>query len=226
MFNIPGSRFFMESEKLKVNEIYKSIQGETSFVGLPFVLVRLTGCHLRCSYCDTEYAFYEGKEISIPEIIRTVESLNTHHVLVTGGEPLDQKQCKTLIAALLDAGHEVLVETSGAHSIRDCPRGAHYIVDVKTPSSKMTHKNYPNMVEELLPHDEVKFVIGTREDYTFSKEFVKHHDLNKICPVLFSPVFGKMEYKTLVGWILEDKLPVRFQIQLHKHVWEPTARGV
>jgi 7-carboxy-7-deazaguanine synthase len=214
----------MESATLLVNEIYKSIQGETSFVGLPFVLVRLTGCGLRCSYCDTEYAFYEGKNRLISEILHTVESLKIRHVLVTGGEPLDQKACKTLIARLLDLGHEVLVETSGTHCIRDCPRGAHYIVDVKTPSSKMAHKNYPNMVEDLSAHDELKFVIGTREDYEFSKAFVKRQPL--ICPVLFSPVFGKMEYKTLVGWILEDALNVRFQIQLHKHVWDPNLRGV
>jgi 7-carboxy-7-deazaguanine synthase len=212
---------------LKINEIFKSIQGESSFAGLPFVFVRLTGCSLRCSYCDTSYAFLEGEERTIEAILEQVSAFQCPYILVTGGEPLDQPDCRILIRELLRKKYTVLVETAGCHSIKEYPREAHYIVDIKTPSSGMSHRNYPLIPKEITKKDEIKFVLADREDYEFSKKSIRKNSLDTLCAaVLMSPVFGQLHPRTLAEWILEDNLGVRLQLQLHKMIWPPDQRGV
>lgn len=211
---------------LKVNEIFYSIQGESTFAGLPCVFIRLTYCNLRCSYCDTEYAFYEGEDLSVDQIISEVKKYNCNLVEITGGEPLLQKETFELITKLLDEGFKVLIETSGSISIDQVDKRVTIIMDLKTPSSKMMDKNYYPNIDLLKPEDEIKFVIGNREDYEWSKEIIKKFELNKKCKILMGCVFGELSNLELATWILEDKLPVRFQLQLHKYIWEPERRGV
>jgi len=217
-----------ESEKtLTVNEIYHSIQGESTWVGCPCVFVRLTFCDLRCSYCDTEYAFYEGKKQTLKEIGDAVASFNCPLVEITGGEPLLQKNVLPLMTALADAGHTVLLETSGAHDISKVDPRVHRIMDLKTPGSGEVGRNLFANIEYLGSRDEVKFVIGSREDYEWSREQVRLHRLTGRCrAVLFSPIFGRIDPRQIVEWILADKLDVRFQLQIHKFIWTPTQRGV
>ncbi|MBN2143787.1 MAG: radical SAM protein [Candidatus Aureabacteria bacterium] len=213
--------------RLKINEIFKSIQGESSFAGIPFIFIRLSGCSLRCSYCDTAYAFHEGEEKTIEEILMQISGMSCSHVLVTGGEPLDQPGCRILIKELLDHPYTVLVETAGCHLIRDYPRGAHYIVDIKTPSSNMSHKNNPALIEDISKKDEIKFVIGNREDYEFSKRFIQENQLSGRCgTILMSCVSQELEPRILAEWILADNLDVRMQLQLHKYIWPPHQKGV
>jgi 7-carboxy-7-deazaguanine synthase len=215
------------SASLTVNEIYQSIQGESSWAGLPCVFVRLTACDLRCTYCDTEYAFYEGKKRALEDVIAAVLQFDCPLVEVTGGEPLLQKAVLPLMARLSDAGKTVLVETSGAHDISKIDSRVHRIMDLKTPSSGECARNLFDNIGHLTRRDEVKFVIGSREDYEWSREQVSKFELSERCGcVLFSPVFGKINPGDIVEWILADKLPVRFQLQLHKFIWEPRARGV
>lgn len=209
-----------------VNEIFYSIQGESSYAGLPCVFVRLTGCHLRCSYCDTEYAFYEGKEMGIDEITGSVKKWNCRLVEITGGEPLLQKECIELMEKLFQEGYTVLIETSGAVSIKDVPKNVIKIVDIKCPSSGESNKNILENMQWLNPQDEIKFVIGTREDYEFAKKFMHDEEPEKKIGVLFSPVYGKLDLKTLSEWLLQDMLPVRLQTQLHKMIWGENVRGV
>ncbi len=211
---------------LKINEIFHSIQGEGTASGLPCVFIRLTYCNLRCSYCDTEYAFYEGKQMEIEKILEETEKFNCNLVEVTGGEPLVQKECVVLLEKLCNKGYEVMLETSGSLSIKDVDKRVKNIIDFKCPSSKMEKKNLFENIDYLKPIDEVKFVIGNREDYEWSKKILLDNNLDKKCEVLFSTVFEKLENRTLVEWILEDNLAVRFQTQLHKHIWEPEKRGV
>jgi len=211
---------------LKVNEIFYSIQGESSFAGLPCVFVRLTYCNLRCTYCDTEYAFYEGKDMSIDEIIEEVKKYNCNLVEVTGGEPLVQKESLELMKKLCDANFQVLLETSGSLPIEDVDKRVTIIMDLKTPSSRMMKKNLYSNIEHLKPQDEVKFVIGNREDYEWAKEIISKYNLTEKCKILMGVVFGELSNLDLASWILEDKLPVRFQMQLHKYIWEPEKRGV
>ncbi len=211
---------------LKINEIYHSIQGESTKAGLPCVFVRLTYCNLRCSYCDTEYAFYEGYDKSVEGVIEEVKKYNCNLVEVTGGEPLVQKESLDLMKRLCDEGFEVLLETGGSLPIKDVDKRVRIILDLKCPSSKMMHKNLYENIDHLKPVDEVKFVIGTREDYEWSKEQIEKYKLNKKFTVLFSVVFGELEPVTLVNWILEDKLNVRYQLQMHKFIWQPDAKGV
>jgi 7-carboxy-7-deazaguanine synthase len=211
---------------LKVNEIYKSIQGESSKAGLPCVFVRLTYCNLRCSYCDSEYAFYDGKDMSLGEIIEEVSKLDCKLVELTGGEPLFQEETIELMKRLSDEGFDVMLETSGSLPIQNVDKRVMIILDNKCPSSKMIKKNLYENFEFVKSTDEIKFVIGTREDYDWTKEIIARYDLPKKCSILFSVVFGKLEPVTLVNWILEDKLDVRFQLQLHKFIWEPNAKGV
>lgn len=211
---------------LKVNEIYYSIQGESSNAGLPCVFVRLTYCNLRCTYCDTEYAFYEGKELSIEEIIDQVKKYQCELVEVTGGEPLFQDECYELLNKLCDEGFVVLLETGGSLSIKEVNQKVKIIMDFKCPSSAMMKKNLYDNANYLKQSDEVKFVIGNREDYEWSKETIKKYKLDKKCSLLFSPVFDKIEPVSIVNWILEDKLNVRFQLQIHKFIWEPSEKGV
>jgi 7-carboxy-7-deazaguanine synthase len=212
---------------LTVNEIYHSIQGESTWAGEPCVFVRLTFCDLRCSYCDTEYAFYEGTKRTLPEIVDAVAAFQCPLVEITGGEPLLQKNVLPLMTILADAGHTVLLETSGAHDISAVDSRAHRIMDLKTPGSGESARNLFANIEHLTPRDEVKFVIGSREDYEWSREQVMRHGLAKRCrAVLFSPIFGRIDPREIVEWILADKLPVRFQLQMHKFIWTPTKRGV
>lgn len=211
---------------LKINEIYKSVQGESSKAGLPCIFIRLTYCNLRCSYCDSEYAFYDGKEMEIEEILSEIRNLDCKLVEVTGGEPLFQNECVELMKRLCDEGYEVMVETGGSLPIKDIDKRVMVILDLKTPSSKMMKKNLFENVEYIKPIDEIKFVIGSREDYDWSKEIVAKYNLYAKCSILFSTVFGKLEPVTLVNWILEDKLNVRFQLQMHKYIWDPKEKGV
>ena len=211
---------------IKVNEIYFSIQGESSKAGLPCVFIRLTYCNLRCNYCDTEYAFYEGKNFTVDQILSEVNKYGCKLVEVTGGEPLFQNECFELMKRLSEEGFEVLLETSGSLPIKDVDERVKIIMDLKCPSSGMLKKNFYENINHLKLKDEVKFVIGNREDYDWAKEILRQYNLTSKCPVLFSVVFGKLEPVTLVEWILADKLDVRFQLQMHKFIWEPNAKGV
>ena len=211
---------------LKINEIYYSIQGEGTKAGLPCVFVRLTFCNLRCTYCDTEYAFYEGKDLSIGDIIQEVRAYNCSLVELTGGEPLFQEESFALMKQLADCGFKVLLETGGSLPIKNIDPMVKIIMDLKTPSSGMSKKNMYENISCLKKGDEVKFVIGSREDYLWSKDIIKKYDLDNKTEILFSVVFGKLLPVELVSWILEDKLNVRFQLQLHKFIWKPQERGV
>jgi len=217
----------MESTVLKINEIFYSIQGESTKAGLPCVFVRLTYCNIRCVYCDTEYAFYEGVDRTIDDIVDEVESFGCKLVEITGGEPLVQENVHILMKKLCDLGHEVLIETGGSLPIDNIDKRVKIIMDLKTPYSKMEKKNRYENIQYLKPTDEIKFVIGSREDYDWVKELLKKYDLlNKVEQVLFSPVFDKVENIELAEWILQDKLNVRFQLQMHKYIWHPETRGV
>ena len=211
---------------LKINEIYYSVQGESTKAGLPCVFIRLTYCNLRCSYCDTEYAFYEGYDSSVNEVINEVAKYNCKLVEVTGGEPLVQKETIELMKRLCDDGYELMIETGGSLSIENIDERVKIIMDLKCPSSNMVKKNLYENINYLKPIDEVKFVIGTREDYEWTKDILNQYKLSEKCEILFSVVFGELEPLTLVNWILEDKLNVRFQLQMHKFIWSPQERGV
>jgi len=213
---------------LKVNEIFHSIQGESSYAGRRCVFIRLTGCNLRCSYCDTKYAYKGGKELAIKEIVDQVTSHQCPLVEVTGGEPLIQKETPHLIHRLLDKGYEVLLETNGSQDISQVDDRCVKIVDIKCPSSGESEQNDLGNLDRLVGHDEVKFVIGDRNDFSAAKEILdaRTPDFCKQHPVHFSPVFGQIEPKILAGWILKDRLNVRLQLQLHKLVWPSDQRGV
>jgi len=211
---------------LKVNEIYFSIQGESSKAGLPCVFVRLTYCNLRCVYCDTEYAFYAGEDYSINSILSEVKKYNCRLVELTGGEPLVQTQSLDLMKKLCDEGYEVMLETGGSLSIKDVDPRVMIIMDLKCPSSGMMKKNFYENIDYLKPTDELKFVIGSREDYDWMKEIIKKYKPGKRFKILVSVVFDELEPVTLVEWVLQDKLNVRFQLQMHKFIWDPAAKGV
>lgn len=204
---------------LRITEIFYSLQGETRTVGLPTVFVRLTGCPLRCQYCDTAYAFKGGQTKSIDSILNEVESYKARYVTVTGGEPLAQPECLQLLLALCDRGYEVSLETSGALDISAVDHRVIKVVDFKTPGSNEFEKNRYENINSLNDSDQVKFVICDRDDYDWAKAMMKEHDLTKRCDVLFSPSYQQLSNITLADWILEDKLPVRFQLQMHKYVW-------
>ena len=217
----------MRSPVLKINEIFHSIQGESTKAGLPCVFVRLTYCNIRCVYCDTEYAFYEGVDRSIDDIVDEVKSFNCRLVEITGGEPLVQENVHILIKELCDLGYEVLIETGGSLPIENIDKRVKVIMDLKTPYSRMEKKNRYENIQHLKSTDEVKFVIGSREDYEWVKDIILTYDLlNKVEQVLLSPVFDKVENIQLAEWILQDKLNVRFQLQMHKYIWHPETRGV
>jgi len=211
---------------LKINEIFYSIQGESSHAGLPCVFVRLTYCNLRCVYCDTEYAFYEGKDIGLDEIISQVNKYECKLVEITGGEPLMQDEVHDLMTRLCDLGFKVMIETGGSLPIEKVDKRIKIIMDLKTPYSKMEHKNLYENINFLKPEDEVKFVIGNKTDYEWSKNIIVKYGLDKKVSVLMSPVFGLIENIDLASWILQDKLNIRFQVQLHKYIWSPETRGV
>ncbi|MCP4725787.1 MAG: radical SAM protein [bacterium] len=212
---------------MRVNEIYLSIQGESSYMGRPCVLVRLTGCDLRCTYCDTEYAFTEGEEVSSDEMFSIVEKLGVNLVEITGGEPLLQKDVFPFIDKLVDSGFEVLVETSGCVPVKKLNKDAVKIMDIKCPSSGESAKNDWRNLDYLQPHDEIKFVIGDREDYDYALRIMDKCGLEgKVKEILMSPIQGKIENSDLAEWIIEDKRDVRMQLQLHKFIWPPGKRGV
>lgn len=225
---IPGYFAVVDNDAntLVVNEIYLSLQGESTYAGLPCIFVRLTGCNLRCVWCDTAYAFYEGQKRSVDDVVDEVLSHQTPLVEITGGEPLLQRGCATLAARLLEAGQMVLVETSGAQPIDLLPDGAIRIMDLKCPGSGECEKNDWANITKLTSQDEVKFVIGDRSDYEWARDVVRKHRLPERCAVLFSSVFGQLDPEDLTSWILADHLPVRMQLQMHKYIWSPTARGV
>ncbi|MDI9238879.1 7-carboxy-7-deazaguanine synthase QueE [Lysobacter sp. LF1] len=206
-------------ERLRITEIFLSLQGEARSIGWPTVFVRLTGCPLRCQYCDTAYAFHGGEWRQIDDILAEVASHGARHVCVTGGEPLAQKRCIGLLRQLCDAGYEVSLETSGAIDIAEVDQRVSRVLDIKTPDSMEVHRNLWSNLPLLTPHDQVKFVICSREDYDWAKDIVAQHRLTDVCDVLFSPSFTQIKPSDLADWIVADKLPVRFQLQLHKILW-------
>jgi 7-carboxy-7-deazaguanine synthase len=220
--------FFVDGKlRLKINEIYLSVQGESTWAGLPCVFVRLTACDLRCSYCDTEYAFYEGAMRSLDDIFAEVLAFDCPLVEITGGEPLLQKNVHPLMTALCNADRTVLIETSGAHDISRIDPRVHRIMDLKTPSSGESGRNLYANIAFLNHGDEVKFVIGSREDYEWSREQIERHELaERVRAVLLSPILGVIEPRQIVEWMLEDRLRARLQLQIHKFIWESRARGV
>ncbi len=212
--------------RLRVNEIFHSIQGESTFAGRPCVLVRLTGCQMRCHWCDTAYAFYEGQWMSQPEVLAAVAAFECPLVELTGGEPLLQPGARPLLTALADAGYEVLLETGGGLDIADIDPRVHRIVDVKCPGSgEVLHNHWPNL-DQLTQRDELKFVLADEADYLWARDLVRARRLAERCAVHFSPVHGQLDRQSLARWILHDRLPVRLQLQLHKFIWDPQQRGV
>jgi len=216
----------MPRNTLIVNEIFHSIQGESSRVGLPCAFVRLTGCPLRCNWCDTEYAFTEGRPMSRTEILERVAAFDCALVEVTGGEPLAQPGTPQLLTDLCDAGYDVLLETAGSHDIASLDPRVIRIVDLKCPGSGEEHNNLWSNLEHLRPDDEIKFVIADRADYEWTQTIIRRYDLSARCAVLVSPVFDSLAPVDLVDWVLRDRLPVRVQVQLHKIVWDPQTRAV
>ena len=210
---------------LKINEIFYSIQGESSFNGMPCIFIRLTYCNLRCSYCDTEYAFYEGKDMSIQDIIHEIQQYDCKLVEVTGGEPLMKEECINLMQTLLNENYQVMLETGGSLPLNKIPKKVIKIVDFKCPSSNMAKKNDWTIIKDLNSKDEVKFVIGDKDDYEWTKKKINEYNLNDK-KILFSPVHDILDPKMLSDWILKDNLKVRLQMQLHKYIWSPDTKGV
>jgi 7-carboxy-7-deazaguanine synthase len=205
--------------RLRLTEVFLSIQGESTRVGLPTVFVRLTGCPLRCTWCDTAYAFSGGESVSVDQILDQVVAYGVGHVCVTGGEPLAQKACLPLLAALCDAGYSVSLETSGALDIAEVDRRVSRIVDLKAPGSGEAARNRWENLALLTPHDELKIVLADAADYAWAKARIEEYGLAGRCPLLLSPVQDQLPPATLAEWILRDRLPVRFQLQLHKVLW-------
>ena len=212
-----------KSERLRINEIFHSLQGEADAVGFPTVFVRLTGCPLRCGYCDTEYAFHNGDWFELDAILDTVRGYGARHVCVTGGEPLAQPNCLKLLQRLCDAGFKVSLETSGALDIAAVDARVSRVVDVKTPGSGESARNRIENFDLLTLRDQLKFVICSRDDYDWSKAFMQEHGLPDRCRLLFSPSYHDVSPTDLADWILADRLPVRFQLQLHKVLWGDVA---
>ncbi len=214
----------MDEARLRITEIFYSLQGESRSVGFPTVFVRLTGCPLRCSYCDTEYAFSGGEWMGLEQVLEQVAGYGAHHVCVTGGEPLAQRACLALLTRLCDAGYEVSLETSGALDVAAVDGRVSKVMDLKTPASGEAAKNRYENIAWLTAHDQVKLVLCDRADYDWACEIIRRQELAARCEVLLSPCHGRLEPAQLAEWILQDRLPVRFQLQLHKILWGE-ARG-
>ena len=213
-------------DTLIINEIFFSIQGESTRIGLPCVFVRLTSCDLRCAWCDTAYAFNEGTEMSIDVIFKKVEEYKCKLVEITGGEPLLQANVHLLMKRLCDESYDVMIETGGHRDISGVDPRVKRIMDIKCPGSLMENRNRWKNIESLSARDEVKFVIANETDYEWAKKVIQKYNLTARCTVLMSPVFGNIENRTLAEWILRDHLQVRFQLQIHKYIWDPIKRGV
>jgi len=214
----------MKANTLRITEIFYSLQGESRTLGLPTVFVRLTGCPLRCVYCDTEYAFHGGERRELNDILAEVAQYSPRYICVTGGEPLAQPECLSLLSALCDAGYEVSLETSGALPIEKVDARVSRVMDLKTPASGEMHRNLMDNIPFLTDHDQVKFVLCNREDYDWARFQLDSYQLNKRAgEVLFSPSFGQLSATDLANWIVADNLPVRFQMQLHKILWNDAA---
>ena len=212
---------------LTINEIFYSIQGESSYAGRPCVFIRLTACDLRCSWCDTPYAFYEGRKQSLDEVLAEVERIDCPLVEVTGGEPLLQNEVYPLMQALIGGGRTVLLETGGHRSTADVPEAVVTILDVKCPGSGESDRNDWSNLERLRPHDEVKFVVTDRTDYEYARDVITRHRLaERAAAIHLSPAHGALNPRSLSEWVLADHLPARVQLQLHKYIWEPGTRGV
>jgi 7-carboxy-7-deazaguanine synthase len=211
---------------MRITEIFYSIQGESTYAGLPCTFVRLTGCPLRCTWCDSEYTFHGGIDLSLNEVMERVRAYDCRLVEVTGGEPLHQPEVFSLIHALCEDGCTVLVETSGAIDVSPIDPRAHIILDVKCPGSGMMDRMDWKNFDRLTAKDEVKFVLKNRVDYEWACSILTQYDLTHRCAILFSPVFGELDLRQLAEWMLADKLSVRFQMQLHKYIWHPSMRGV
>ena len=214
------------SDTLIINEIFFSIQGESTRIGLPCVFVRLTACDLRCAWCDTVYAFHEGTEMKIDIIVNKVKEYQCRLVEITGGEPLFQDNVHILMKRLCDENYDVMIETGGHRNISAIDPRVKRIMDIKCPGSLMDKRNRWENIEALTGRDEVKFVIADEIDYDWAKEVMKKYNLTARCTILMSPVFGTIENRTLAEWILRDHLPVQFQLQIHKYIWDPATRGV
>jgi len=213
-------------DTLRINEIFHSIQGESTFAGRPCVFVRLTYCNLRCTFCDTEYAFFEGTEMPVAHILEKVKQYNCDLVEITGGEPLIQKNVHVLMSELSDQGYEVLLETAGHMDISQVDGRVRRIMDIKCPSSGESGKVLWKNLDHITDRDEVKFVIGDRDDFEWSVNVIKKHNLEHRCTILISPVFGKLENEELARWVLDSGLNIRMQLQMHKYIWDPARKGV
>jgi 7-carboxy-7-deazaguanine synthase len=213
-------------QKIKINEIFYSIQGESSFAGLPCIFIRFTNCNLRCNYCDTEYAFYEGSELTILEIINHIKQYDCKLVEITGGEPLIQKNIYFLIHELIKNDYEVLLETGGHVDIGKVNKKVTIIMDIKCPSSGESKKNLWSNLEKLNPSTEIKFVIRNKNDFDWAVSIIEKYKLNQNNIVLFSPVFGELDNENLANWILKSKLRIRMQLQTHKYIWDSNKKGV
>jgi 7-carboxy-7-deazaguanine synthase len=211
---------------MRITEIYASIQGETQYAGLPCTLVRTTGCDLRCTYCDSAFAFQGGNEMTLPEILASVRALGAPLVLLTGGEPMLQREIGILADLLLQAGYRVMIETSGSHAVDSLPEAVVRIIDVKTPASGESGRMRWEVLDALRVQDAVKFVVRDEADYRWAADVIRSRGLAGRTEVLLSPVHGVLDPQQLVGWMLRDRLPARLNLQLHKYVWSPDARGV
>lgn len=217
--SVPPTDIAQDLRRLRISEIFLSIQGESDSIGWPTVFVRLTGCPLRCTWCDTTYAFQGGQWLEIDAILAEVVRHGVRHVCVTGGEPLAQKRCLVLLSSLCDAGYDVSLETSGALDVGAVDPRVRKVVDLKAPGSGEQARNHWPNLDHLLPHDQVKFVLADRTDYDWAVGIVREHALDRRCAVLFSPVHETLAPRELAEWIVADRLPVRFQLQLHKVLW-------
>ena len=211
---------------LKVNEIFYSIQGESTFAGLPCIFIRLTYCNLRCNWCDSEYTFHDGHNMTIDEIMTQIKNYNCNLVEVTGGEPLFQAGCIDLLHSLKNSGYKILLETGGSLPVNLVPESVVKVIDFKCPGSGMEKKNLWSILEDINAMDEIKFVIKDRDDFDWAELMVAKYKLDQTNPVIFSPVFSVLKYEILAVWVKESHLNIRMQIQLHKHIWSPEMIGV